>query len=115
MIAYREGFGDILAEGMMRVRGKVTPEAAALISRLTAPIGQHDAIPPRSYLAHALIYPFETRMHPVSLHEMAFSRLAWSINQMNPAASPVTPEVWCKIARAFWGSEAAADQTTYAG
>jgi aldehyde:ferredoxin oxidoreductase len=115
MIAHREGFGDILAEGMMRLRENVSPQAAALFPPSTAPIGQHDTVPPRAYLVHALIYPFENRMHPIGVHEMAFVRLAWSINQADPAASPVTPEVFCKIARAFWGGEAAADQTTYEG
>jgi aldehyde:ferredoxin oxidoreductase len=115
MIARREGFGDILAEGMMRVRDVVSPEAAALFPRSTAPIGQHDGVPPRAFIVHSLIYPFENRMHPISVHETAFARLPWGINQANPAASPVTPEVFCKIARTFWGSEAAADQTTYEG
>ena len=115
MIAHRQGFGDILAEGMMRVREKVSPAAAALFPHATAPIGQQDAIPPRSFIAHALIYPFENRMHPIGVHEMAFVRLPWGMNQADPAASPVTPEVFCRIARLYWGSEAAADQTTYEG
>jgi aldehyde:ferredoxin oxidoreductase len=114
-IAYREGFGDILGEGMVRVRSLVSPEAAALIPRATAPIGQHDAVPPRSFIAHGLLYAMENRYHPISVHEMAYVRLAWSMNQADPASSPVSPEVLCKISRAFWGSEAAADQTTYEG
>jgi aldehyde:ferredoxin oxidoreductase len=115
MIARREGFGDVLAEGMMRVREMVSPEAAALFPHATAPVGQRDGVPPRLFLAHALIYPVENRMHPIGVHEMAFARLAWGMNQADPTASPVTPEVFARIARAFWGSEAAADQTTYTG
>jgi aldehyde:ferredoxin oxidoreductase len=35
--------------------------------------------------------------------------------QADPKSSPISPEVFLKIARLFWGSEAAADQTTYEG
>ena len=47
-IAHREGFGDILAEGMMRVRDKVSDEARALFPHGVAPVGQHDGVPPRA-------------------------------------------------------------------
>ncbi len=114
-IAHREGFGDILAEGMMRVRDKVSPEAAAEFTNNVAPVGQHDGIPPRAYLAHALLYPFETRMHPISVHELGYANMPWSMHQRDPESSPVTPEVFLTIARLFWGSEAAADFSSYEG
>jgi aldehyde:ferredoxin oxidoreductase len=115
MIAHREGFGDILAGGMMRVREKVSAEARALFYHSVAPIGMHDGVPPRAYIAHALLYPFENRMHPISVHEMGYVRMPWTMHQADPESSPITPEVYLKIAKAFWGSEAAADQTTYEG
>jgi aldehyde:ferredoxin oxidoreductase len=115
MIAHREGFGDILAEGMMRVRDKVSDKARALFNNNIAPIGQHDEVPPRAFIPHALLYPFETRMHPISVHEMGYARMPWSIYQDDPKSSPISPESFLKIARLFWGSEAAADQTTYEG
>ncbi len=114
-IAHREGFGDILAEGMMRVRDKVSDKAKAKFMHSIAPIGQHDGVPPRAHLTHALLYPFETRMHPISVHEMGYMRMPWSMHQADPSSTPVSPESFLKIARAFWGSEAAADQTTYEG
>ncbi|MGD9142462.1 MAG: aldehyde ferredoxin oxidoreductase N-terminal domain-containing protein [Dehalococcoidia bacterium] len=114
-IAHREGFGDILAEGMMRVRGLVKPEAAAKFTHHVAPIGQHDGVPPRAYLAHALLYPFETRMHPISVHELGYVNMPWAMHQSDPESSPVTPESLLKIARLFWGGEAAADFTSYEG
>lgn len=114
-IAHREGFGDLLAEGMMRVRDKVSPEAAKLFPRSIAPIGDTDGVPPRAFIAHALLYPFENRMHPISVHEMGYLRMPWSMHLEDPKSSPVSPESLLKIARLFWGSEEAADQTTYAG
>jgi aldehyde:ferredoxin oxidoreductase len=114
-IAHREGFGDILAEGMMRIRRLVTPEAAAQIPRSTAPVGTTDGLPPRSHLAHALLYPFETRMHPITVHEIGYVRLAWRTNLQDANLSNVTPDVYVDIARKFWGGEKAADETTYEG
>jgi aldehyde:ferredoxin oxidoreductase len=114
-IAYREGFGDTLAEGMMRVHGMVSPEAAALFPRSWAPIGLTDGVPPRAHVAHALLYPFETRMHPISLHETGYLRKPWYMNQDDPLSSDVTPEAFLEIARKFWGSEAAADMLGYEG
>jgi aldehyde:ferredoxin oxidoreductase len=114
-IAHREGFGDILAEGMMRVRDKVSPEAAAQFTHNVAPIGQHDGVPPRAIMAHALLYPFENRMHPITVHELGYVSMPWSMHQQNPESSPVTPESFLKIARLFWGSEAAADYSSYEG
>ncbi len=114
-IAHREGFGDILAEGMMRVRDKVSDKARSLFPYNVAPIGMHDGVPPRAYIAHALLYPFEPRMHPIDVHEMGYVRMPWTMYQDDPKSSPVSPESYLKIARLFWGSEAAADQTIYEG
>jgi aldehyde:ferredoxin oxidoreductase len=114
-IAHREGFGDVLAEGMMRVRDKVSDKARALFPSYVAPVGTRDDLPPRAFIPHALLYPFETRMHPITVHEMGYVRMPWTMYQADPKSSPISPEVFLKIARLFWGSEAAADQTTYEG
>jgi len=115
IIAHREGFGDILAEGMMRVRDKVSKKARAAFPYDVAPIGTHDGVPPRAFIAHALLYPLENRMHPITVHEMAYVRMPWTMYQADPKSTPISPEAFLKIARLFWGSEAAADQTTYEG
>ncbi len=114
-VAHRRGFGDILAEGMVRVHELVSDKARALFFNSIAPVGQYEGAPPRAFIAHALLYPFETRMHPISVHEMGYLRMPWAMHQADPASSPVSPESFLKIARLFWGSEAAADQTTYEG
>jgi aldehyde:ferredoxin oxidoreductase len=115
IIANREGFGDILAEGMMRVRDKVSDEAKALFRHSVAPVGMHDGVPPRAYTTHALLYPFETRMHPISVHEMGYVNMPWNMHQADPKSSPVNSESFLKIARLFWGGEAAADYSSYEG
>jgi aldehyde:ferredoxin oxidoreductase len=114
-IAYREGFGDILAEGLMRAKDRVNARARQLFGDVIAPIGQNDLAPPRAIVAHGLIYPMEPRVHQPLIHEISFVRAAWAINRMQPGSTPVTNSVFHAIAKAFWGSEAAGDLSSYEG
>jgi aldehyde:ferredoxin oxidoreductase len=114
-IAYREGFGDILAEGLVRAKDKVSATAGKLFGNGIAPIGQNDLAPPRAIVAHGLLYPMEPRVHQPLIHEISFVRAAWAINRFQPGATPVTNSVFHAIAKAFWGSEAAGDLSSYEG
>jgi aldehyde:ferredoxin oxidoreductase len=114
-IAYREGFGDILAEGLMRAKERVSATARQMFGNAIAPIGQQDLAPPRAILAHSLLYPMEPRVHQPLIHEISFVRAAWAVNRMQPGSTPVTNSVFHSIAKAFWGSEAAGDLSSYEG
>ena len=114
-IAYREGFGNVLAEGLVRVGEKISDKARAKFSYNLAPIGIYDLFPPRVFVVHALLYPMEPRVHHNVLHETAWVNIAWDFNQTQPDSSPVTAKVVHDIARAFWGSEEAGDFTSYEG
>jgi aldehyde:ferredoxin oxidoreductase len=114
-IAYRQGFGDILAEGLVRASEKISDKARAMFPYYIAPIGQHDLVPSRAVVAHALLYPMEPRVHQPIIHETAFLNGAWGLNQLNPNLSPVTTKVYHDIARAFWGSDEAGDVSSYEG
>jgi aldehyde:ferredoxin oxidoreductase len=114
-IAYREGFGDVLAEGLVRAGEKVSDKARAKFSYNLAPIGTADLFPPRAFVVHALLYPMEPRVHHNVLHETAWVNIAWSLNQIQPDLSPVTAKVVHGIAKAFWGSDEAGDFTSYEG
>jgi aldehyde:ferredoxin oxidoreductase len=114
-IAYREGFGDVLAEGMVRVGEKISDEARAMFPYNLAPIGKHDLFPPRVIMVHALLYPMEPRVHHNVLHETAWVYLAWVFNQLEPGLTPITTKVVHDIARAFWGSDEAGDLSSYEG
>jgi aldehyde:ferredoxin oxidoreductase len=113
-IAYREGFGDILAEGLARAREKLPEKARALLGPDVLPVGETDVNLPRSSVVHALLDPMEPRMSRPMVHG-GFARAAWMFHQMNPDQSPVTSEVFRNIAKAFWGSAAAADVSSYEG
>ncbi|OGO30746.1 MAG: hypothetical protein A2Z29_03580 [Chloroflexi bacterium RBG_16_56_11] len=113
-IAYREGFGGILAEGLARAREKLPERARALLNASVLPVGEQDPGLPRSSVVHALLDPMEPRMSRPIVHG-GFARAAWMFHQMNPEMSPITTEVFREIARAFWGSAAAADVSSYEG
>jgi aldehyde:ferredoxin oxidoreductase len=114
-IAYREGFGDILADGLARAGEKISDKARARFGYNFTPIGQDDLFPPRAFVVNALLYPMEPRVHHNVLHETAWVNIAWDFNQTQPDLSPVTAKVVHDIARAFWGSEEAGDFTSYEG
>jgi len=115
IIAYREGFGDTLAEGIMRVREKTTSEKRAMFTRFLAPIGWADFNPPRAFVVNALLYPMEPRVHHNILHETAFLYAPWGINQIEPGSTIMTTRLVHDIARVFWGSEASGDFSSYEG
>jgi aldehyde:ferredoxin oxidoreductase len=107
-IAYREGFGDILAEGMVRAAGKVSPQARALFGHEVAPIGQYELQPPRLMIVHALLYPMEPRVFQPLVHDTGFVLVAWNFKQITTGAVH-------NIARACWGSDEAGNLASYEG
>jgi aldehyde:ferredoxin oxidoreductase len=115
LIAHRQGFGDILAEGLVRAGEQVSDEARAMFPHDVVPIGMGDWQPPRVHFAHALLYALEPRMHMPLLHEMAHLRARWHVHLQKPEMSPVSSEVFRAVAKVFWGSEEAADLASYEG
>lgn len=114
-IAYREGFGDILAEGLIRAGERVPDRARAMFTRSVVPIGQGDLSPARAYVAHALLSAMEPREHRPLLHEITFLMTRWRVHLKNPHLSQVSSKVFRAIAKAFWGSEEAAALRSYQG
>ena len=116
-IAHREGFGDLLAEGMARLAtsDRLGAEARALIPHGAAPIGEFELEPPRLMIVHSLLYPMEPRVHQPLLHDAGFVLAAWTFDRMEPGSTGITNEVVRKIGKAFWGSEQAGNLNTYEG
>ncbi len=114
MIAYREGFGDILAEGLVRAKAKLPAEASAMLDAGILPVGEQDMNIPRAWVVYSLLDNMEPRMNRPLVHG-GFARTAWTMNQRNPGINPITTEVFRKIAKDFWGSAAAADASSYEG
>jgi aldehyde:ferredoxin oxidoreductase len=112
-IAYREGFGDVLAEGLVRAGEKVSTRARALFRPTVAPIGHNYIFSPRVYTVMALLYPPEPRVHHVNYHDIAFVHIPWERERLKPGSTGITTKKVHKIAGIFWGSEEAGDFTSY--
>jgi aldehyde:ferredoxin oxidoreductase len=113
-ISLRDGFGDILAEGLVRAVHKMPESARTMLSPMVHPVGEVDDTMPRSSPVHALLDPMEPRMNRPLFHA-GFARAAWLFNQLEPGSNPITPDVFREIARVFWGSTEAADFSSYEG
>ena len=115
MIAYREGFGDILARGLLRAGEKLGEEAKAYFSNQVSGVGDGATYSAREYLMNGLLYALEPRQPIAMLHEVSWMTGLWVMNQANPKSSPVTSEVFRTAATKFWGNDKAWDLTTHEG
>ena len=115
MIARRDGFGDILAEGLLRAGEKLGEEAKAHFSKEVSGVGDGATYSAREYLMNGLLYALEPRQPIAMLHEISWLIGLWVMNQADPKSSPVTSEVFRTAATKFWGNQKAWDLNTHEG
>lgn len=115
MIAHRDGFGDILAEGLLRTGEKMGENARAHFSNDVSGVGGGAEYSGRAYMMNALLYAFETRQ-PISMLLQVTDLVANWVEYLNdPDASLVTADVFRAVALKFWGHEKAWDLMTHEG
>jgi len=115
MIARRVGFGDVLAEGLLRISERLGKGARAHFNEHMTGVGMGGYYSPREYIPHALIYALEPRQPIAQLHEVSYLIARWLLHRIRPDLSPTTDEVFRAAAVEFWGHEKAWDMTTYEG
>jgi len=115
MIAHRQGFGDILAEGLLRAGEKLGTEAKDHFSNEVSGVGAGASYSAREYMMNGLLYAFEPRQPIAMLHEISRLIGQWVNHQGNPAASPVSSDVFRAAAKTFWAHEKAWDLNTPEG
>jgi aldehyde:ferredoxin oxidoreductase len=114
-ISLREGFGDILARGIIQAADEVGRAARELLDGHTIRAGQDTAYDPRMYIIPSLLYAMEPRQPIQQLHEIFNPLLSWLLWTYNLEGSYASSEVIRAMAKRFWGSEEAADFSTYEG
>ena len=114
-IAFRDGFGDVLAGGIYRAADSVGSNAKEMITDYTYNAGQMAMYGPRIYIVTGLICAMEKREVNPQLHEISLPAHSWRdwVNGIEDAY--VSSEVIRAIGKRFWGSEIAADFSTYEG
>jgi aldehyde:ferredoxin oxidoreductase len=114
-ISLRDGFGDLLAAGIREAADTLGPEARGLITDYTNRNAHTPLYGPRMYIATGIFYAMEPRLPIQQLHEISTLGIMWAHRDRGPEGSCFTSEVFRAIAKRFWGSELAADFSTYEG
>ena len=115
-ISYREGIGDILADGTQKAAKALGTEAQRLCADYINKHHQRPFYGPRAYLTTGLFNAMEPRLAIQQLHEVVTIVMRWSLNEIHQPKKPgVTTDILRAIAKRFWGSEVAADFSTWEG
>jgi len=107
-ISFREGFGDILAQGTARA---AEPGGSAAQEQLD----DYLAYDPRLYITTGLFYATEPRCPIQQLHEIRNPLVKWVECVNNEEGAYVSGEVIRAVAGRFWGGELAVDYSTCEG
>jgi len=121
-IAFREGIGDLLADGVHRAAERLGRDSEKLITDYMVKTGETQTYGARLYVITALLYALEPRMPIQQLHEVTGLMMPWLARQMQEDAhkkggpapvSYMTPELIGAVARRMWGDETCIDLSTY--
>jgi aldehyde:ferredoxin oxidoreductase len=115
-ISFREGFGDILAGGTLETAEYVGERAKAILSGfISTREGEIKDYDPRLIPTTALLYATEPRRPIQQLHEPSIIMMMWLKWLRGDKGAFFTSEDFRSAADRFWGSEVAADYTTFEG
>ncbi len=114
-MAYREGFGEILAQGIERAARHVGQGSRGLIEGDLSVGGMPNANDPRLYITTALIFAGEPRPPMGSIQELSRVVHKWVEYVEDREGAYVSGDVVRRIARRFWGSESAGDLSSFEG
>ena len=115
MISLREGFGDTLADGTVKAAESLGPEARSKITHYVSKAGHMMLYEPRMFLPHAIFYAMEPRQPIQQLHEMSLPMYKWLDWVDGVRTAYVSTDMLRAVAKKYWGSELAADFSTYEG
>jgi len=114
-ISLREGFGDVLAQGLHQAADSIGGKAKELITDYPDKNGQNMFYGPRLYIPSGIFYATEPRMTLPTLHEMTMPVGKWKEWVKGVEGAYMSYDMLRDIGRRFWGSELAFDFSTYEG
>ncbi|NQT48335.1 MAG: hypothetical protein HQ578_05110 [Chloroflexi bacterium] len=114
-IALRQGFGDVLARGVQEAADWVGPAAREQLTPHMSKAGLPNVSDPRLYINTALLYAMEPKPPQAQTQEITRVIFKWLEWRRGEEHSYVSNEVARRIAKRYWGSEAAADFSTNEG
>jgi aldehyde:ferredoxin oxidoreductase len=114
MVAYRQGFGDILAHGIHYAAKTIGPKAVDIANRWVATRSYECRdYDPRLFITTSLLYATEPRRPIAQLHGVSMVIMTWAMAKRT--GSRFNTEDVREVARRWWGGEIAADFSTYEG
>ncbi len=115
-IAYREGFGDLLARGTLKAAEKVGERAQELLhAHVITSAGETRDYDPRLILTNGLLYATEQRRPINQLHETSHSLWLWCKWTRKEEDAFLSYNDFLNVGKNFWGGAAGADYSTYEG
>jgi aldehyde:ferredoxin oxidoreductase len=115
-IAFREGFGDMLAQGTIKTAESIGGRAKELIGySIFTRANETKDYDPRLILHNALLLATEPRRPIQQLHAVSVPFLMWLFWRNGMEGAYLSTEILHDIAEKFWGGAAAADFSTYEG
>lgn len=116
-MVFRQGFGDLLAEGTIRAAHGAGKGSEKMLEGIVTKNGvSSNSYNPRYFITNAVFYATESTSTMNQLHEISFPMMRWAMWYASDGAmSPFSTEVIQKIAERFWKSKKAVDFFTYEG
>jgi aldehyde:ferredoxin oxidoreductase len=109
-ISYRKGFGNILADGTIKVAKHIGRGSERFIGAVIGTRANETRdYDPRYMPVHSLIYPFEPRRPIHLLHSTSLVIGRWHNNLDGYKDAFISPEKFYQIAEEYWGSVEAGD------
>lgn len=113
-ISFREGYGDVLADGVHKVAESLGKEAQDLLTHYITRTGYNPVYGARLYITTGFFWAMEPRLPIQLLHEVSVPGMRWASQAMG-APTGMSSDVIREVGKRFWGSEIAADFSTYEG
>jgi aldehyde:ferredoxin oxidoreductase len=112
-IALRQGFGEVLALGLPGAAEAVGKQAVEQLAGEVTRAGEAISYSPQAFITTGLLYALEPRQPIQQLHELMRLSLMWVPWAEGKPNANFSSDVFRAIAKRFWGSERAADFSTY--
>ncbi|OGA14782.1 MAG: hypothetical protein A3H32_16510 [Betaproteobacteria bacterium RIFCSPLOWO2_02_FULL_63_19] len=114
-VAHRQGFGELLSEGVHRAAASIGGRAEELLKDAVTGAGEQMSYVPKAYLTTGLLYALNPRQPIQQLHEVSRLGMQWVQWANGVPNANLSSTALRAIAGRFWGSEIAADFSTYEG
>lgn len=115
-IAFRDGFGDLLAQGTVQAANQIGSRAEELTHDLIATrSNETKEYDPRLFITTGIFYATEPRRPIQQLHGISTATMMWMPSAQGLEDAPFSADGYRAVAAKFWGSEIAADFSTYEG